>query len=425
MTDSPTHAHGPGCPDFQTSRRRFLQGAGAVAAGAALSTMGGGVFREIAFAADGTAGNILVVLSLRGGVDGLSLVVPHGDPYYYQARRTIAIKPERLVARGSYFGLHPALQPLTPLWNDGRFGAVQAVGLPRPNRSHFAAMEEMEDADPGSAIRRGWLNRMIGLDGSRNPLEAVQMGGAIVPTSLYGSAPVVAARALKDLSLSGASNPDARARRDRSLRRTWSGARGPLGRAGRAAMQTADRAQRLATSTAAPDNGARYPDGDLGKALADTARLLRADLGVETVTLDYGSWDHHVQLGTPEWGGMTTMAAELAQGLAAFFTDLGTLGNRVTLVTVSEFGRRVQENGSRGLDHGYGNVMLLLGGGVRGGEVHGSWPGLGSGNLVDGDLAVTHDYRSVLAEVLRTRFPHVDVSRVFPGFVPETIGVMR
>lgn len=425
MTDPDTPGHGPGCTEFRTSRRRLLQGMSAMAGGLAFDAATGGVFRQVAFAATGTATNVLVVLSLRGGVDGLSLVVPHGDPAYREARPTIAVPSATLLAADSMFGLHPGFKPLLPMWHHGRFGAVQAVGLPQPNRSHFAAMEEMEDADLGSPSRRGWLNRMIGLDSSSNPLEAVHLGSATVPTTLYGSAPVVAANRINQLKLAGTGNRESRIRKERSLHRVWGRAGGPLGRSARSALRTVNRVEDLATTTARPANGASYPKGDLGSSLADTARLLRADLGVETVTLDYGNWDMHVNLGTLEGGAMTKMVTELAQALAAFFVDLGSLGSRVTVVTVSEFGRRVQENGNRGLDHGYGNVMLMLGAGVNGGQVHGSWPGLGSGRLIDGDLAVTRDYRSVLTEVLRARFPAVDTSKVFPAFSPESIGVMR
>jgi uncharacterized protein (DUF1501 family) len=425
-THSSAHGHGPGCADFHTSRRGFLKGVSAVAGGVVLDSMTGGVFRQVAYAASGTARNVLVVLSLRGGADGLSMVVPHGEPAYEAARGRIAIPRDALIARDSMFGLHPKFEPLKQMWNDGRFGAVHAVGLPQPNRSHFAAMEEMEDADLGSNQRRGWLNRMIGLDTSSNPLEAVHMGSPLVPTSLYGPSPVVATHMLSKLKLHGTGKADARQRKTRSLNRVWGRGNGDLGRAARSAMRTVNRVEDLATSRPTPPrNDARYPVGDLGKTLADTARLLRADLGVETVTLDYSGWDMHTNLGDVRSGAMTDMVEEMAKGLAAFFKDLGALGNRVTVVTISEFGRRVEANGNNGLDHGFGNVMLLLGAGVKGGRVHGNWPGIGPGDLREGDLQVTRDYRSVLTEVLRSRFPQVNTSKVFPHFKPETINAMR
>jgi uncharacterized protein (DUF1501 family) len=203
----------------------------------------------------------------------------------------------------------------------------------------------------------------------------------------------------------------------RSLERLWSGVPGALGTAGRSALDaTANLPAGLAE---APATAPPYPRGPLGDALSDTARLILSGTGTRVVTVDYGNWDMHTDLGTPAGGSMVNMVAELAQALAAFHADLGDAADRVTLVTVSEFGRRVAENGSGGVDHGYGNVMLLLGGGVRGGRFHARWPGLGRGALLDGDLAVTRDYRSVLAEVVRGRFD-ADVSKVFPRFRPET-----
>ncbi|HET7327874.1 MAG TPA: DUF1501 domain-containing protein [Nocardioidaceae bacterium] len=418
-----------GCPEFRremhSTRRTFLKGSAAVAGAAAFETMTGGVFRQLAFGAGGTAANVLVVVSLRGGADGLSMVVPHGDPAYAVARPRIAVPTSALLAKDAMFGLHPAFKPLLPMWQAGTFGAVQAVGLPQPNRSHFAAMEEMEDADPGSAARRGWLNRMVGLDRAASPMEAVQLGQPTVPTALYGPAPVVAGAKLSSIRLASPRNRDAARRHRRSMNMTWGSARGPLGRGARSAMAAATTLRPLTTRTERPRGGADYPKGDLGVALADTARLLRAGIGVEVVSIDYGDWDMHVGLGTVQGGAMRNNVTELATALAAFFTDLGSLASRVTVVTISEFGRRVAENGGRGLDHGFGNAMLLLGAGVRGGQVHGSWPGLGSQRLVSGDLNVTRDYRSVLTEVLRSRFPTTDTSRVFPGFRPETVGTMR
>jgi uncharacterized protein (DUF1501 family) len=423
MTEPIAHpAADCGCGEFATTRRRFLQGTSAVVAGAALSTTTGGVFRQVAFGAGPRRRNVLVVLSLRGGVDGLSLVVPYGDRGYAYARPRAQVPEGTLLKVDDTFGLNPAFRPLWPMWNDARFAAVQAVGLPVPNRSHFAAMEEMEDADLGSPARRGWLNRMIGLDSVDSPLQAVQMGNPLVPTSLYGNAPVVASRSLADLRITGGQTREALARRRRALRRTWGDAGGSLGRGARSAMRTVERVDDL-TRPKQPANGARYPTGDLGKALRDTARLIRADRGVETVTIDYGNWDHHVNVVE----GVALLATDLARALAAFFTDLGAHGDRVTLVTISEFGRRVHENGARGADHGWGNVMLLLGAGVRGGRVYGEWPGLGPTALREGDLQVTRDYRTVLSEVLQARFPHVSVPKIFPGYRlgSESVGVMR
>ena len=412
-----------GCDDFSASRRRFLAGATAAAGAGVLSSVMGDAFRQVAFGAITVNSNVVVVLSLRGGADGLSMVVPHGDPAYASARPRIAIPTSALLGSDAMFGLHPAFAPLESMWRDGTFGAVHAVGLPQPNRSHFAAMEVLEDSDAGSPERRGWINRLVGVTASTNPGQAVQMGNSMLPTALYGPAPVLGLRGLKDVALSG--NSEELPQHRRSLDKVWGSVPGPLGRGARAALTTTDQLGRLGTITPRPQNGARYPTGDLGGSLLETAELIRAGVGTRVVTIDYGSWDMHTSLGTLAYGRMRSNVDELSRALQAFFVDLGSLAQRVTVVTVSEFGRRVAENGDVGLDHGYGNCMLLLGAGVRGGQVHANWPGLGREKLVDGDLQVTRDHRSVFIEVLRSRFPEVNLSTVFPSFTPEPIGSMR
>ncbi|HWJ09869.1 MAG TPA: DUF1501 domain-containing protein, partial [Nocardioides sp.] len=377
-------------------------------------------FVETSYAATRSAPAVLVVLSMRGAVDGMSLVVPHGDPVYYAARPDIAVPSSQLLAKDGFFGLHPHLAPLLPLWNAGRMAAVHATGLPAPNRSHFAAMEQVEDAAPGSTTRTGWLNRLIGRDTYTSPLQAIQIGTSTPPTSLSGPQQSVAIERIADMRLAGVDKWDVGGRRTRSMQTTWASTGGPLGSGARAAMAAiADFAPVRATSTT-PANGASYPEGDFGRAMAATARTIRGDVGAEVVTVDFGSWDHHVNLGPLAWGAMQRMTTELAEVLAAFFTDLGALAEKVTVVALSEFGRRTKQNGSYGLDHGWGNAMLLLGAGVKGGY-HGNWPGLV--NDVNSDLTVTTDYRSVLAEVVVKRLD-ASSATVFPGFTPEPVGVM-
>jgi uncharacterized protein (DUF1501 family) len=412
-----------GCADFSTSRRRLLAGLGATAGAAMVSGLVGDAFQQVAFGATAANPNVLVVLSLRGGADGLSMVVPHGDPGYTAHRRRIAVPTGSLIARDDQFGLHPGFKPLEGMWKQGRLAAVNAVGLPTPNRSHFSAMEVVEDADPGSSERRGWINRMVGLQGGNNPAQAVQMGGSLVPTSLYGSAPVMGLRQLSDLLLTG--DPREERAHRASLQAVWGNVGGALGQGARGALTVTRDLKSLAKTEPRAKNGATYPQGSLGDALRNTATMIRGRVGARVVTIDYGSWDMHANLGTVDYGPMQSMVDELARALNAFFVDLGALGDHVTVVTMSEFGRRVEENGAMGLDHGYGNCMLLLGAGVQGGRYHGRWPGLGSSRLVDGDLAVTTDHRSVITEVLRTRMPEVSIPTVFPGFKPEAVGAMR
>jgi uncharacterized protein (DUF1501 family) len=204
------------------------------------------------------------------------------------------------------------------------------------------------------------------------------------------------------------------------MQTTWRGLGGPLGASARSAMRAINDFGPVRATSSTPANAASYPSGELGRAMAATARTIRGDVGAEVITVDSGSWDHHVDLGTLGWGQMQRMADELAKVLAAFFTDLGGLADKVTLVALSEFGRRTRENDNYGLDHGWGNAMLLLGAGVKGGH-HGRWPGLV--NEANGDLAVTTDYRSVLSEVVVRRMG-ASSAAVFPGFTPAPVGAL-
>jgi uncharacterized protein (DUF1501 family) len=409
------------CSEFGAlSRRGFLRGSLGVAAAATTATYGT-AFVQTAYAATRSAPAVLVVLSLRGACDGLSLVVPHADPVYYQARPNIAVPSEKLLAKDGMFGLHPMLAPLLPMWNAGRMAAVHATGLPIPNRSHFAAMEQLEDADPGSSARVGWLNRLIGRDSYSNPLQAIQIGSAVTPTSLYGPHQTAATRTIDSSTLAGQDHDTLGAARANSLQTVWAGVGGVLGSGARASLQVVSDFAPVRATSETPANGAAYPNGDLGTALAAAARTIRGDVGAEVITVDHGSWDMHTGLGTLGWGDMIHRTDELAKALAAFFTDLGSLGSKVTVVTLSEFGRRVKENANNGLDHGHGSVMFLLGAGVKGGSYYGQWPGLT--NTSDADLLVTRDYRSVLGEVVSKRFG-ASTAQVFPGVSLEQIGVM-
>ncbi|WP_122816325.1 DUF1501 domain-containing protein [Nocardioides pantholopis] len=416
MTEIPD-SNAPCCDDFRaTSRRGFLRGSVAVGGAALVGVAHGTAFTETAYAATGTADRVLVVLSMRGAADGLSLVVPHADPAYYAARPSIAVPADQLLARDAMFGLHPSLAPLLPLWQAGRMAAVHATGLPVPNRSHFSAMEEVEDADPGSPERIGWLNRLVGRNGTGSPLEAIQYGGGVPAMAVTGPQPTLASSDVDSVWLAGPTEPDGAAARRAALRTAWAGSSGPLANGMAATIDVVDEFAAVRAVPAAPGHGATYPADDLGKALASAARTIRADVGAEVITVDHGSWDHHTWIGTTASGNLTSMAQVFARSVAAFFTDLGPLADRVTLVTISEFGRRVVENANGGLDHGHGNVMFLIGAGVRGGRYYGTWPGLT--RTSDADLLVTTDYRQVLGEVVTTRLG-ASSAQVFPGFSPQ------
>jgi uncharacterized protein (DUF1501 family) len=363
------------------------------------------------------------VLSLRGGFDGLSAVVPAGDPDYYKARPNIGVPKASLIAGDAIFGLHPALAPLAPLWQAGKLAAVQAVGQPNISRSHFAAMEELERAAPGTSLRTGWLDRMVGLFGANDPFNAVSMGFGGTSRALSGPTPDLSLGSIDSFKLDGDSKwtPMAAA-----LRGLYADAPDVLAAPARAVTSALATTAAMAAAGYTPANGAVYPDTQLGKALRDVARLIKGKVGLMAACVDFGDWDMHEGLGTAVKGQqMYDHLTELAQALAAFTTDLGSTGmSGVTLLTVSEFGRRVAENGSRGADHGYGNAMLLLGGGVKGGKVYGTWPGLAPAKLLDGDLAATTDYRSVIGEILQRRCGVGSLTGVFPGAKPSSFGLV-
>jgi uncharacterized protein (DUF1501 family) len=414
MTSSVAPA--PCCSEYAAVTRRGLF-RGAALAGAT-TVVGSAVITAAPARALAPASSVLVVLSLRGAADGLSLVVPYTDPVYYAARPKIGIPADQLLARNGTFGLHPRLSALVPLWTAGKIAAIHATGLPVANRSHFAAMEEVEDANPGSATRQGWLNRLLGTDASRSSLQGFHLGQGVVPTSLYGAQPVMAAGEIDDVGIPGADKWDTTGGRTRSLHTMWDRDGSPLGRGMRSAF---DAVAHFGPVRAAQANPSRYPDSDLGRSLAEVARVVRGDVGTQVITVDQGEWDMHNGLGTLEWGSMRDNAQDFASSVAAFFGDLGAHTSKVTMVVLSEFGRRVQENANFGLDHGHGNVMFAIGAGVKGGY-YASWPGLT--NTLDSDLLVTTDYRNVLADVVQSRFG-VSTATVFPGLRRKTVGFMQ
>ncbi len=425
---SETHSQ-DGCEDYERasrlSRRGFMQGMAAGTGAVVATQMFGDAMMEASFGA--TGGNVLVVLSFRGGVDGLGMVVPHGDPDYYRARPSLAVARTSVIGGDAMFGLHPQLAPLLPLWNARKMAAVHAVGLQVPNRSHFKAIELVEDSDPGSSVRRGWVNRMIGTGGIVGPTEAVHLSSPLTPTSFAGAAPTLATNGFGNLQLSGLSSSRA-ARRYAAEAKVWSGTSGALGQAARSAFAVSKGFATTMSKAYRPANGAVYPDTwpakDLAEALRDAAHLVKANVGTSVISIDFGSWDMHADYGTQDWGNMQSMTGAFARSVAAFFKDLGSVGDRVTLATISEFGRRVAQNGNRGLDHGWGNMMLVMGGGVRGGQYYGTWPGLADGQLVSGDLQVTTDYRNVLGEIVSRRFPDRPLGQVFPGLAYRPVGLM-
>jgi uncharacterized protein (DUF1501 family) len=424
-----------GCPDDSArgfTRRAFLRRSAVVAG--AVGLMGGrDLATRLAFAAAPYTGDVLVVVSFRGGMDGLSAVVPRADADFVAARPNIRVPDSALLALGTVangndnrFGLHPAMAPLMPMWQAGTFGIVHAVGQVNPTRSHFEAMEEMEKAAPGSSLRTGWIDRMLGDRGAGTAFQGCAIGNGGVSTQFQGPAPELGLYRLDDFDLSGAG--DDLSPWDTALRALNVG--GPLTVQGPVATTLGALAttRALAAAGYTPANGAVYDsNSELAMSLRDVARLVKADVGLQVAAVDYGDWDMHEGLATgtldPSQGWMHDKLTELSGALAAFFTDLGpTLTGKVSLVTLSEFGRRLEENGSHGLDHGHGNAVFLLGGGIVGGKVHGTWPTVAPDKLDDGDLAATTDYRNLIGELLVKRCGSSATS-VFPGLAYTPLGI--
>jgi uncharacterized protein (DUF1501 family) len=384
---------------------------------------------RLAFARPETTarGDVLVCIFLRGAADGLNIIIPHGDNAYYQQRPTLAIShPDnvqvdsefRVIDLDGFFGLHPSLAPLLPIWAAGHLAPVHAVGSPDESRSHFKAMELMErGVDQPSGPPSGWLARHLAtLDTlNRSPIRGITIG-EMVARSLQGSVPAAALRSIADYHLGG-DDAQALAEIQAALSALYKSG-DPLDILAAEALFTLETINSLDSNGYEPANGADYPDGEFGAGLEQVAMLIKAEVGLEVACLDLGGWDTHIAQGSTQ-GAMPILLDELAQGLRAFYTDLAEQADRFLVVVMSEFGRRVKENGGLGTDHGHGGVMLLLGGNVVGGRVHGDWPGLAPGQLVGpGDLAVTTDYRDVLAEVVARRLKNPQLEAVFPGYTP-------
>ncbi len=412
-----------GCPETGISRRNFLKGA--AAAGLLTGVVTDTLSTRLAFASTPYTGDVLVVLSLRGGMDGLNTIVPTADPNYATWRPNIGIPQSTLLPLDATFGMHPAMAPLKPFWDAGQFGVVQAVGMAAPNRSHFSAMEEMERAAPGTSTRTGWIDRVLGVRGTSTPFQGMQVGSGMAASSFLGPAPELAMWSVDSFGLDAAGNAEQRALWGAALDGLHAGAPEPIKQPAQAALNALSTTATLQEAGYVPENGAAYPDGDLGDALSDVARLIKANVGLQVAAVDYGDWDMHADMGAVNDGWLFKHLTELSSALAAFATDLGPMNANVTLVTLTEFGRRVEENGSGGADHGFGQVVLLLGGGVIGGVVHGMWPGLAEANLIDGDLNGVNDYRLILAEVLEKRCQTSSISTIFPGISGDRLGVVN
>lgn len=411
------------------TRRTFLQSTAVLGACKAIfpKWMPRLAFREV-----GSPGDVLVNIFLRGGLDGLCAVVPFGEGRgYYDARPTQAIAEpgrgdETALDLDGFFGLHPVLAPLLEPYSAGDLAIVHATGLTNDTRSHFDAMLHMEYGTPSSKTTgTGWIGRHLQSAAWQNdsPFRAVGMG-TMVQASLRGAVTPLALRSIADFHFRGREDEMRRIQNTLAMLYTIDAPTNGLDAQAAKVFDTVALLERINPAGYRPDGGAQYPETDFGMALRQVAQLIKADVGLEVACVDLGGWDTHENQGTLD-GEFAFLLTEFAEGLAAFYADLGQRMNGVSLVAMSEFGRTLQENASYGTDHGHGNVMFLLGGGINGGQVYSDWPTLAPNRLADGDLAITTDYRDVLAEVITRRVGNERVDEVFPGFRPKPLNICR
>jgi len=419
-------------------RRTFLRASGAGLASFPLPFPRGHLAR--AFAREDEHRPTLVVIFLRGGADALNIVVPYAAERYHELRPTLAIPAESsgegagVLRLDDEFGLHPALSSLLPAWKEKRFAPILNVGSPHPTRSHFDAQDFMEYAAPGlRTVRAGWLNRYLALGDRSGGAEAgappqpeglrVLAMQSLLPRSLRGGVPVLAVperSVLEDEKLLdqfgplyGESAPAAEPAADEAMG-TEREENGAVIAAGRDTVRALEHFRRIVGSSQGAAGG--YPPGRFGGALRDLARVIRAGEDLELAALDLNGWDTHVDQGGAN-GTMADLLRNLGDSLAAFMNDLGPHGERTLVLTMTEFGRTCRENGNYGTDHGHGGLMLLLGGAVAGGKLHGRWTGLEEKSLYERrDLQVTTDFRDVFAEVLRNHFRFEVPADFFPGY---------
>ena len=393
------------------TRRDFLRTSG-IALGAAGSAPAW-LLRAAAQGAQGKSGRkILVAIFQRGAADGLNIVVPFFEPRYYQLRPSIAIappgKPNGGLDLDGRFALHPVLQPLKAMWDSRQLAIVHSAGSHDPSRSHFDAQEFMECGTPGIKREDGWLNRALApVAPDSSPVRAIA-SGTHLPKTLQGSRGAIAVDSLPRFQVADKASAEL-------LEHLYSSSLdAQLKAQGQATFDAVRLIDSIRTRPYTPAAGAQYV-GEFGQRMQQIARLIKADVGVEVAFADIGGWDNH----SNENGQLTTNLRQFGSSLAAFTQDLGDRMEDVVLVTMSEFGRTAAENGNAGTDHGHGNVMMVLGGGVRGGRLYGEWPGLEPEQLFERrDLAVTTDFRDVLGELVSGHLGQ-KVGQVFPGYTPK------
>lgn len=371
--------------------------------------------------------DLLVYVFLRGAADGLNMVVPHGEEHYYLQRPRLAIaRPNRGAGSAldldGFFGLHPALAPFKRLYDQKLLAAVHACGSPDPTHSHFDGMDYMERGVPGDKrTATGWLGRhLAGTAGNDSPIRAVGMSGLLQP-SLRGSN-AIAISSIAQFHLQ--TQPGNREIVAAALRELYGGD-GALQGMAQQTFQVLEHIEQRLKPDYLPAQGASYPETHFGRSLREIAQLAKSDGGMEVACADLGGWDTHADQGAAE-GELAELLAELGQALEAFTVDMSAELHRTTVVVMSEFGRRVRENGSAGTDHGHGNCVFVIGGNANGGKVYGNWPGLEPETLYGpGDLPVTTDFRDVLGEIVTRRLRNERLDLVFPGYQPVPLGLVR
>lgn len=360
----------------------------------------------------------LGVIFQRGAADGLNIVIPHAEPDYFSMRPTIGIPRNQVLDLDGFFGLHPAMAPLMPLWRQGHLAMVHAAGSPDTTRSHFDAQDYMESGTPGvKSTPDGWLNRALQAEDERrahldtSPFRAIAVSND-VPRTLLGKVPAVALKNIGDFRRLDAFDR----RSDDPFQTMYDDSSNTMLRgAGKEAFNAMQMLRSSAPGKYVPAPGANYPNSAFGQSLRQIAQLMKSDFGVEAAFADVDGWDHHHNEGSVE-GQLAGRLRDFSSSLAAFWTDLGDEAENTVVVTMSEFGRTARQNGTGGTDHGHANVMFVMGGPVRGGRVYGHWPGLAPEQLYQGrDLAVTTDFRQVLSEAATRTLDARDLRRIFPG----------
>ena len=364
---------------------------------------------------------VLLTIFQRGAVDGLNMIVPFMEREYYASRPSLAIaRPgsgaDAALDLDGFFALHPRLAPLKGAWDAGQLAIVHACGSPDDTRSHFDAQDYMETATPGvKSTPDGWLNRYLHAKEHQaaTPFRAVALAPQL-PRALQGKASALAIGQIGQFGIRAGQATDMV---QSSFEAEYAAAANKvLQTTAREAFDAIRMLKKVDPAQYTPSNGAEYPRSPFGQALQQIAQLIKADVGLEVAFAESGNWDHHANEGAAV-GILANRLDDLARGIAALVRDLGDRMQDVVVMTMSEFGRTVAENGARGTDHGHGNAMMILGGAVRGGKVYGKWPGLAREQRYEGrDLAITTDFRSVFNEVVRGHLGLRDTTHVFPRF---------